>query len=157
MFLKFVTPIILFGRVWFFWKFRFKVVPSFIWFEETVSILDIFLKESSYLLHYKTRNMAPTIYCIKYIFLPSPPSKSVSSLTTIVLDISIVYFVWKIRVKMMQEPISSIITKVEMAKDIHLQMWFFLDIWCGKLFAIWKGQIPLKPIYALVTYEPASS
>lgn len=72
----------------------------------------------TYYIHYKTRNMAPTIYCIKYIFLPSPPSKSVSSLTTIVLDISIVYFVWKIRVKMMQEPISSIITKVEMAKVV---------------------------------------
>ena len=95
-------------------------------------------------LYYKTRNMAPTIYCIKYIFLPSPPSKSVSSLTTIVLDISIVYFVWKIRVKMMQEPIFSFITKVEMAKDIHLQMW--------KCFAIWRSKFNHNLFYGLVTY-----
>ena len=115
-----------------------------------------FLKESTYLLHYKTRNMAPTIYCIKYIFLPSPPSKSVSSLTTIVLDISIVYFVWKIRVKMMQEPISSVITKVEMAKDIHLQMWKRFAISNAKIFCHLKEQIQLKLFYGLVNYGPAS-
>ena len=45
-----------------------------------------------------------------------------------------------------KEAISSIMTKVEMAKDIHLQMW--------KLFAIWKcgtlsGQIQSTPIYGL--------
>ena len=28
-------------------------------------------------------------------------------------------------------------TKVEMAKNIYLQMWINFDIWCGKCFAIW--------------------
>jgi hypothetical protein len=32
-----------------------------------------------------------------------------------------------------QEGVSSNMTKVEMAKDIYLQMWFIFDIWCGKL------------------------
>ena len=54
------------------------------------------------------------------------------------------------------EGVSSTMTKVEIAKDIHLQMWKVFDIWCGKCFAILVGQIQSKQIYRLVTYTLAS-
>ena len=41
-------------------------------------------------------------------------------------------------------------TKVEMSKDTHLQMWILLNLWCGKLYAISIGQIRSKPISGLV-------
>ena len=43
-------------------------------------------------------------------------------------------------------------TKVEIAKDIHLQMWKVFDIWWEKRFAFLFGQIQSKWIYRLVTY-----
>ena len=47
-------------------------------------------------------------------------------------------------------------TKVEIAKDIHLQMWKVFDIWCEKRFAILVGQIQSKLIYRFETYIPTS-
>ena len=35
------------------------------------------------------------------------------------------------------EPISSIMGKIEMAKNIHLQKWKCFDIWYGIFFVIW--------------------
>ena len=51
------------------------------------------------------------------------------------------------------EAISSTMTKFEMAKDIHLQLWIVFDIWCGKLYAIWIGQNSIET--NLQTYAPA--
>ena len=52
--------------------------------------------------------------------------------------------------------VSSTMTKVKIAKDIHFQMWKFFDIWCEKRFAILVGQIQSKQIHRLVTYILAS-
>ena len=51
--------------------------------------------------------------------------------------------------------ISSIMTKVEMAKDIHLQMGTFFDVWSGNFFChcTWIGQVQSKLFYRLVAYE----
>ena len=53
------------------------------------------------------------------------------------------------------EGVSSNMTKVEMSKDIHLQMCKMFDIECEKLFAILMGQIQSKMINRLVTYRLA--
>ena len=37
------------------------------------------------------------------------------------------------------EDVSSTVSKVEIAKDIYLQMWKVFDIWCEKRFAILLG------------------
>ena len=42
-------------------------------------------------------------------------------------------------------------TRVEMAKDIHLQMWKCFAIGSGKLFDIWMGQIQSKLFYGLAS------
>ena len=55
------------------------------------------------------------------------------------------------------EGVSSILTKVEIAKDIHLQMWKKIDIWSGKRFAICLGQIQQKLIYRFVIYKLTGS
>ena len=47
-------------------------------------------------------------------------------------------------------------SKVEMEKAIHLQIWKVFDIWSGNRFAIWIGQIQLKLHYELVNYELVS-
>ena len=45
------------------------------------------------------------------------------------------------------EAISSIMTKVEMVKDIHLQMWkLFAICKCDKVFAMWVGEFNQKGI-----------
>ena len=55
------------------------------------------------------------------------------------------------------EGVSSTMTKVEMAKYIHLQIhvWILSDIWYGKPFAIWIGQIQSKLIYRLASFKMA--
>ena len=50
------------------------------------------------------------------------------------------------------EGVSSTMTKVEIAKDIHLQKWRVFVIWCEKHFDILVGQIQSKLINRLVTY-----
>ena len=49
------------------------------------------------------------------------------------------------------EAICSIMTKVEMAKDIHLHMWNVFAISSGKCFATWIRQMQSKPNCSLQT------
>ena len=113
-----------------------------------------FFKKSTYYV-LKLEIWPPSTIASSTYFYP-PLHLSLSSLTTIVLDISIVYFVWKIRVKMMQEPISSIITKVEMVKDIHLQIWKRFAIWRSKFNRnclltcnLWTSQLQVSKLVAI--------
>ena len=52
------------------------------------------------------------------------------------------------------EAISPIMTKVEMAKDIHLHMWKVFAICKCEDFLTFEGANQSKPDYGLVTYWP---
>ena len=53
-----------------------------------------------------------------------------------------------------EETISSIRTKLEMAKDINLQMGEKIAVCKYKMFCHLLGQIQLKQLYGLLTYGP---
>ena len=58
---------------------------------------------------------------------------------------------WNERATVRQEAISFTISKVEMSKDIHFEMWKVFDIWIGQIQSELLNGVHKLQVYKLVS------